>query len=46
MIFDKPKIASLPQMQNKSLAEATAPSIRSQVGGEPEAEPEARQTTY
>jgi HSP20 family protein len=35
MIFDKRKIASLPQTQNRSLAEVVVPSIRSQAGGEP-----------
>jgi hypothetical protein len=46
MLFDIGKIASLPQTQNGSLAEAGAPSIRSQVGGEPEAEKAARQTIF
>jgi hypothetical protein len=46
MIFDILKIASSPRMQNRSLAEASAPSLRSQAGGEPEAEKPARPTIF
>jgi hypothetical protein len=46
MIFDILKIASPPQTQNRSLAEASAPSLRSQTGGEPEAEKAAHPTIF